>query len=215
MRILCTVTVVAFALLLNGCQSAYYGAMEQVGYHKRDIMVDRVEEAKASQQEAQQQFSSALEEMQALLNHDGGDLETAYNQAKDEYEAAQKVADEVSSRINDVADVADALFNEWKTEIAEISKASLRRNSSAKLTKTKQSYKQLMTTMRGAESKMQPVLISMKDNMLYLKHNLNAQAIGAIKGEFTNLQTDIAVLIKDMNKSIAESSQFIATLEGN
>ena len=215
MRTLCTVTVVAFALLLNGCQSAYYGAMEQVGYHKRDIMVDRVEEAKESQQEAQQQFSSALAEMQTLLNHDGGDLETAYNQAKDEYEAAQKAADEVSSRINDVADVADALFSEWQTEIAEISKASLRRNSSTKLAKTKQSYKQLMTTMRRAESKMQPVLISMKDNMLYLKHNLNAQAIGAIKGEFTDLQTDIAVLIKDMNKSIAESSQFIATLEGN
>lgn len=53
----------------------------------------------------------------------------------------------------------------------------------------------------------------MKDNMLYLKHNLNAQTIGAIKGEFASLQSDISGLIKEMNKSIDESNRFIAAME--
>ncbi|GGI90182.1 DUF2959 domain-containing protein [Shewanella hanedai] len=209
-----SIAIIATTLLLSGCQSAYYGAMEKVGYHKRDIMVDRVNDAKESQEEAQEQFSSALEEMQALLNHDGGDLETAYNKAKDEYESSQDAADDVSNRIEKVEDVADALFEEWQTEIGEISKASLRRNSESKLRETKRSYEQLVRTMKRAEGKMAPVLTAMKDNMLYLKHNLNAQAIGAIKGEFTSLQTDISSLIKEMNKSIAESNKFIAAIEG-
>ncbi|WP_299802745.1 DUF2959 domain-containing protein [uncultured Shewanella sp.] len=208
-----TSAIVATSLLLTGCQSAYYGAMEKVGYHKRDIMVDRVEDAKESQEEAQEQFSSALEEMQALLNHDGGDLESAYNKAKDEYESAQGAADDVTNRIDKVEDVAEALFDEWQTEIGEISKASLRRNSESKLRETQRSYSQLVKSMRRAESKMEPVLTAMKDNMLYLKHNLNAQAIGAIKGEFASLQTDISGLIKEMNKSIDESNKFIASLE--
>ncbi|WP_394389994.1 DUF2959 domain-containing protein [Shewanella woodyi] len=206
--------IVSTSLLLSGCQSAYYGAMEKVGYHKRDIMVDRVTDAKESQEEAQEQFSSALEEMQALLNHDGGDLEKAYNKAKDEYESSQDAADDVSNRIEKVEDVAGALFDEWQTEIGEISKASLRRNSESKLRETKRSYEQLVRTMKRAESKMAPVLTAMKDNMLYLKHNLNAQAIGAIKGEFASLQTDITGLIKEMNKSIDESTKFIASIEG-
>lgn len=210
-----SIAIIATSLLLTGCQSAYYGAMEKVGYHKRDIMVDRVEDAKESQEDAQKQFSSALEEMQALLNHDGGDLESAYNKAKDEYESAQDAADDVSNRIDKVEDVAEALFDEWQSEIGEISKASLRRNSETKLRETKRSYNQLVKSMRRAESKMPPVLTAMKDNMLYLKHNLNAQAIGAIKGEFTSLQTDISGLIKEMNKSIAESNKFIASLEGS
>ena len=214
MKNLLSAFVITSALLLTGCQSAYYGAMEKVGYHKRDIMVDRVTAAKESQEEAQQQFSSALEEMQALLNHDGGDLEKAYNKAKDEYESSQEAADEVTNRIDKVEDVAEALFDEWQTEIGEISKASLRRNSEAKLRETKRSYEQLVKTMRRAESKMPPILTAMKDNMLYLKHNLNAQAIGAIKGEFASLQTDISSLIKEMNKSIAESSKFIESTEG-
>jgi len=206
--------ILATSFLLGGCQSAYYGAMEKVGYHKRDIMVDRVTDAKDSQEEAQKQFSSALEEMQALLNHDGGELKKTYNKAKDEYELSQAAADEVSHRIDKVEDVANALFNEWLSEIAEISKASLRRNSEAKLRETKRSYEQLMRTMKHAEDKMAPVLIAMKDNMLYLKHNLNAQAIGAIKGEFASLQTDISSLLKEMNKSIDESNKFIAAIEG-
>ncbi|MCL1050040.1 DUF2959 domain-containing protein [Shewanella abyssi] len=214
MRKILSVAIISCGLLLTGCQSAYYGAMEKVGYHKRDIMVDRVEDAKESQQEAQEQFSSALEQMQALLNHDGGDLEGAYNKAKDEYESAQDAADDVTNRIDKVEDVAEALFDEWQTEIAEISKASLRRGSESKLKQTRRSYTQLLKSMRRAESKMPPVLTAMKDNMLYLKHNLNAQAIGAIKGEFTSLQTDISGLIKEMNKSIDESTKFIASLEG-
>ena len=210
-----SIAIVATSLLLTGCQSAYYGAMEKVGYHKRDIMVDRVEDARESQEEAQKQFSSALEEMQALINHDGGDLETAYNKAKDEYESSQDAADDVSNRIEKVEDVADALFDEWQTEIGEISKASLRRSSESKLRETQRSYEQLVRTMKRAESKMAPVLTAMKDNMLYLKHNLNAQAIGAIKGEFASLKTDISGLIKEMNKSIEESNKFIASMEGN
>lgn len=213
MKKLITSAIVGTSLLLGGCQSAYYGAMEKVGYHKRDIMVDRVEDAKESQEEAQEQFSSALEEMQALLNHDGGDLESAYNKAKDEYESAQDAADDVTNRIDKVEDVAEALFDEWQTEIGEISKASLRRNSESKLKETRRSYTKLVKSMRRAESKMEPVLTAMKDNMLYLKHNLNAQAIGAIKGEFASLQTDISGLIKEMNKSIDESNKFIASLE--
>ncbi|WP_285163596.1 DUF2959 domain-containing protein [Shewanella goraebulensis] len=208
-----SLTFLSVSLLLSGCQSAYYGAMEKVGYHKRDIMVDRVQEAKESQEEAQEQFSSALEEMQALLAFDGGDLEDAYNKAKDEYESAQSAADEVGNRIDKVEDVAEALFDEWETEIQEISKASLRRNSTNKLNETQRSYNSLVKGMRRAEAKMPPILTAMKDNMLYLKHNLNAQAIGAIKGEFNSLQSDISSLITEMNKSIAESNKFIEAME--
>ncbi|GIU01982.1 DUF2959 domain-containing protein [Shewanella morhuae] len=206
-------SLIAASLLLSGCQSAYYGAMEKVGYHKRDIMVDRVKAAKESQEEAQEEFSDALKEMQALLNRDGGNLEKAYNKAKDEYESAQSAADNVSNRINKVEGVADALFEEWQTEISEISKANLRRDSETKLKETRRSYQQLIKTMRRAESKMPPILTALKDNMLYLKHNLNAQAIGAIKGELASLQTDISVLIKEMNTSIDESNKFIESLE--
>lgn len=205
--------VAAFALpVLTGCQSAYYGAMEKVGVHKRDIMVDRVEEAKESQEEAQEQFASALEQLSELIGYDGGDLQTQYELVKDQYEASEASANRVSERIDSIEDVADALFTEWQEELTQYSSENLRRQSDKKLKDTERRYNQLIRSMRRAESRMQPVLTALKDNMLYLKHNLNAQAIGAIEGEYANIKKDVEQLITEMNTAIAQSQEFIDAL---
>jgi len=204
---------VVLVLALSGCSSAYYSAMEKVGIHKRDIMVDRVVDAKESQQEAQAQFKSALEEMTALINFDGGDLEEQYNVIQGQYEDSKEAADHVSSRINKIEDVADALFDEWQDEIEQISSSNLKRQSSSKLRETQRRYESLVRSMRKAESKMGPVLSALKDNSLFLKHNLNAKAIGALQGEMVSIKNDVSALIKDMNSAIEQSQQFIELLE--
>ncbi|MDP5212714.1 DUF2959 domain-containing protein [Pseudoalteromonas tunicata] len=199
----------SLVLLLSGCQSAYYSAMEKVGIHKRDILIDRVEEAKESQQASQQEFQSALERLSLLINLEGGELQTVYSQLNDDYESSQKAADDVSNRIDKVEDVANALFVEWNDELAQYQNPSLKRESEKKLNSTKRQFEKLLKSMRTSEKKMGPVLAALKDNVLYLKHNLNAQAVSAIKGEFNNLKRDIQSLMTDMNKSIADSNQFI------
>jgi len=201
--------ILSLMLMLSGCQSAYYSAMEKVGVHKRDILIDRVEETKDSQQESQEEFQSALERLTTLINFDGGELQDAYNQLNDDYESSLAAANEVSSNINKVEDVADALFDEWSDELEQYKSASLKRQSSKKLAATQRQFSKLLRSMRSAESKMEPVLSSLQDNVLYLKHNLNAQAVAAIKGEFTNLKRDIQLLMNDMNKSIEDSNKFI------
>ena len=197
---------------LTGCQSAYYSAMEQVGYHKRDIMVDRVEEAKESQQDAQQEFTSALEAISALTQFDGGELERVYNQINDQYLDSEKAAEEVRERIAAIEDVSEALFDEWQGELDLYTSRKLRRSSEQKLRETKASYKTMLSAMKRAEDKMTPVLNTLRDNTLYLKHNLNANAIGALQGEFINLEQDIQYAIKQMNAAIAESDKFLQKL---
>jgi hypothetical protein len=200
-------------LLLSGCQQAYYSTMEKVGVHKRDILVDRVENAQKSQREAQEQFSSALEQFSALVKYDGGDLQRQYKLTQAEYDACEKSALDVKNRIDAIEQVAEALFKEWQQELNEYSNQSLKRDSERKLSQTRRQYHSLLVTMRQAEATMQPVLSSLKDNALYLKHNLNAQAIGALKGEFGSIERDISRLLAEMNKAIAESERFLTTLK--
>jgi hypothetical protein len=204
---------IVFVIAMSGCSSAYYSAMEKVGIHKRDIMVDRVVDAKESQQEAQAQFKSALEEMTTLINFDGGDLETQYNVIQEQYEDSKDAADDVSLRIEKIEDVSDALFEEWQDEIEQISSANLKRQSASKLKETERRYQSLIKSMRKAESKMAPVLSALKDNSLFLKHNLNAKAIGALEGEMVSIKKDVSVLINDMNAAIEQSQKFIDMLE--
>jgi hypothetical protein len=187
--------------------------MEKVGIHKRDIMIERVIDAKESQQEAQEQFKSALEEMTALINVDGGKLEDQYNVIQEQYEDSKEAADKVSSRIEKIADVSNALFDEWQNEIEQIVSANLKSQSSLKFKETQRRYRSLIKSMRKAESKMAPVLSALKDNSLFLKHNLNARAIGALQGEMVSIKKDVSALIKEMNTAIAQSQLFIDLLE--
>ena len=206
------IVIVLSIFTLTGCQSAYYSAMEQVGYHKRDIMVDRVEDAKESQQDAQEEFTSALEALSGLTNFSGGDLEGMYNQINDKYQDSEKAAQNVSDRIAAIEDVSDALFAEWQSELDLYTSASLRRSSEQKLRETQSSYKTMLSAMKRAEKKMDPVLNTLRDNTLYLKHNLNASAVGSLQGEFMSLEKDIAYAIEQMNAAIAESDKFLAQL---
>ena len=202
-----------FLVTLSSCSSTYYGAMEKVGVHKRDILVDRVEAGRDSQKDAQKQFQSALEQFDSVVKLEETDLKKAYDKLNKEYEKSRDAADEVTSRIDKIENVADALFKEWKGELKEYQNKDLRRSSEKQLKDTKVRYKDMLSSMRDAEKTMEPVLQIFHDNVLFLKHNLNAQAIGSLQSEFTNLEDQIGELIKSMNVAIASSDEFIADLQ--
>ena len=202
-----------FLLLLVGCSSAYYGAMERIGIHKRDILVDRVAEARDSQVETKQQFASALEQFKSVLEFDGGELEAKYRQLKSVLEDSEDQAEDVSSRISAVENVAEALFDEWDSELDQYSSASLRRSSETQLKETRNHYAKLISAMKRAESKIAPVLNPLRDQVLFLKHNLNARAITSLQSELDNIEVDISRLIRDMELSIKEADQFINALK--
>ncbi len=202
-----------FLFTLSGCASTYYSAMEKVGKHKRDIMVDRVEDARDSQAEAQEQFKSALEQFDSIVKLQETDLKKAYDSLNGEYENSVAAADRVSGRIKKVESVAEALFEEWEEELEQYQNAKLRRSSNIQLQKTKTRYRDMLSSMRRAEKSMEPVLKIFKDNVLFLKHNLNAQAIGSLQSEFTNLKGEIDNLIIQMNKAIESSNRFIKDIQ--
>ena len=195
--------------LLAGCESAYYNTMEQFGVHKREILIDRIEDAQDAQEEGQEQFRNALEQFQAVVNFEGGDLEVIYDKLNAEYEDSLDAANKITDRIDAVASVADALFSEWAIELNDYSNASLRRDSQRQLAETLRRYERLMTSMRNAEKKIDPVLASLKDNVLYLKHNMNARAIASLKGELNTVNQDVTYLINAMQQAINESNAFI------
>ncbi len=199
--------------LFMGCSSTYYNTMEKFGVHKRDIMVDRVGEARDAQEEAKEQFQSAYEQFASVVNIEGGQLEEQYMLLNDAYEQSKDKADKVHERIGSVEKVAEALFEEWEAELDQYTSNTLRRDSERKMKDTYAQYQQLIGAMKRAEDKIYPVLVVFSDQVLYLKHNLNARAITSLQGELISLERDVARLVKDMEVSIKEADQFINQLQ--
>ena len=205
--------LVVIALLGSGCSSMYYAGMESVGVHKRDIMVDRVEDVQESQEDAQKEFKSALEHFGTLVTIKETNLKEAYEDFNDEYEDAKEAAEDVSKSINKLEDVSLALFEEWEDEIVMYTNAKLQKQSKDKLLDTRSKYNAMIKSMRKSEQSMEPILATFHDNVLIMKHSLNAQAVGALQGEFDGLKSNIDTLIDQMNQSIKASDKFIKEMK--
>jgi len=147
------------------------------------------------------------------VSFDGGEVQDIYQKLNEEYEDSVDAAETITARIDSVESVADALFSEWRTELGEFSNERYRRDSERQLKETERRYNRLLTSMHKAEKSIQPVLSTLRDNVLYLKHNLNARAIASLKNELGTVNQDVAALIATMQSAIDESNAFIAELK--
>ena len=204
----------AAALLatLCGCSTIYYGTLEKFGQEKRDILVKRVGKARDAQQDTQEVFKDALEQFGATVKFDGGDLQKQYDKMSAELARCEGRADEVHARIGDVERVARDLFREWAAETKQYQNAQYRRDSEAKLRDTQRNCDRMLDAMRNAESKIEPVLAVFRDQVLYLKHNLNAKALASLQDESARIEMDVNALLKDLATAIAEADRFIQTM---
>ena len=207
-RKVCPLAIVAM-LVIAACTSTYYRALETVGIEKRDVLVNRIGDARDAQSAAKEQFSSALDNYRALISVDGGELEKTYDRLNSAYKRSERRASEVSDRIRSVETVARDLFEEWEEEIDEYSDAELRRRSSQLLAETRDDYDDVIKAMRRAEESMGPVLTLFNDQVLFLRHNLNARAIGSLQAELDAVEQATTELIREMEEAIAEAGRFI------
>ena len=209
----CTLVLIVLFFMLTGCQTAQYRALEAVGIEKRDILADRVEDARDAQDDAKEQFVSALDQFRATVQFDGGDLEKLYDRLNGQYERSIARAEEVSDRIDSIERVAEDLFEEWEEELDQYQSASLRATSRDLLRDTQSRYRRMLSSMRSAERTMPPVLEAFEDQVLFLKHNLNSRAVSAIRDELDTIESETDELVAAMETSIAEANRFIDSLQ--
>lgn len=201
------------ATLLAGCAQTYYNTLEKFGIAKREILADRVEATQEAQQDAKEEFADALQRFLAVTQTDGGTLQRKYDELNTQFKRSEDQAKEVRARIASVEDVATALFREWKQELAQYSNAQLRRESERQLDATRRKYDALLSLMQRAADRMDPVLATFRDQVLYLKHNLNAAAVSSLGATHRTLEADISRLIAEMETSIREAEIFIKDLK--
>ncbi len=207
-------------LLLSSCanpvkkavNNVKYSAWESVGLEKRDLFKREVSNVKDEQEDTQEAFKDALEQLKEVYAFDGGNLEREYKKLNGAYEEAAEESQEVHARIEKVDQVAKDLFVEWDEEINEIKTSDLRFRSTKQLSQTKERYGDLRRKLVKSEARIGPVLNRLHDQVLFLKHNLNAKAIAGLKVEGSKIESEISRLMKEMESSNKEAEEFIKTL---
>lgn len=208
------VAVCSTLLVLAGCATVQYSALEKVGIHKRDILVDRVEDARDSQTETREQLVSAYEELSSLIGYEGGELEEKYKRLSKQVERSQESTEELDDHLDDIDRVSEDLFDEWQSELELYSSATLRAEQEKKLALARKQFAMMRKRMQTARDRVDPVMAVLNDNVLFLKHSLNAQALAALRGQASVLEGQVDVLIRDMQIAIEEADAFIKRMRG-
>jgi len=178
----------------------------------RDILINRVEAASDAQQETAEEFKSALEKFKEVTNFEGGDLEKKFNTLSAAYDRSEDAAENVSKRVDRVVKATNSLLDEWRDELEQYHDDTIRRKAEAQFDETRLSAQKLIAAMRNAESKTEPVLGAFRDQVLFIKHNLNMQAINSLTQETSIIERDVSALIQEMEASIAEAESFISSM---
>ena len=212
-QLIVALAAAAALLSLPGCDTIYYKTMKKFGVEKRDILVTRVRDAREAQQKGKEEFRSALERFKSVVETDGGTLEEKYNKLNKELERSEDRAKDIHERVKKVKDVADDLFDEWDKELGKYQDRQLRAESERELKETRRRAQSVIKAMEAADKRVDPVLQPLRDRVLFLKHNLNASAIGALDKELVALRTNVDALVADLESSIAEAEAFINQMD--
>jgi chromosome segregation ATPase len=200
------------AASLAACSTVKYEALEQVGVYKRDILVDRVEDARDSQADTREEVLAAYEELNILIGEEGGELERQYKRLDRKVERSKDAIEDLDDHLAAIDEVSADLFEEWEEELAQYNSAALRADQAQKLQESRRQFTSLRQRMQVARDRVDPVMAILNDNVLYLKHSLNARALDALRGEATALEGKVDALIADMQVAIDEANAFINSM---
>ena len=178
----------------------------------RDILIDRVEDARDVQQEAAEEFKSALEKFKEVTSFSGGDLEDKYNTLNNAFQRSEKSANNISKRVDRVVSATNNLLAEWRDELDDYHDAGIKNRAQQQFDQTRLQAEKLIAAMRKVEDKTKPVLDAFRDQVLFLKHNLNMQAISSLQQTSTEIEHDVSSLILEMEQSISEAELFISSI---
>lgn len=195
-----------------GCTRAYYALWEALGKQKRDLLRDRIEELAEDQKNVHEDFRDALSKLQSLYGTPSSELNSAFERLRSDYDQAKSRSEALSHRIVKVESVAQDLFSEWESEISKLKTPKYSQGSRQKLRDTKVRFAKLQVTMHKTEKDLAPVLSALEEQVIFLKHNLNAQALGSLQGEALSIEGDFKSLSLSIHKSISESQIFLSNL---
>lgn len=213
-RKLAPLFVVTLFMSLAGCSSAYYGFWDKLGWDKPDLLVASVKDARTSQEEAKEEFKSALQQFQQAMNYEPGEVDEVYDRLHAAYEDSADKAEEVRERVGAIKKHGDALFADWEKDLDEFSDREYRRTSERMLNDSRQDLARLVAKMERAAESMDPVLDAMKDQQLLLKGYTYRRAITQLEERVPQLEADVQRLIEQMNESIEEANRFIEQMGG-
>lgn len=206
---------IALVLILSstGCNNSLgYDIQEAMGTPKRQVLLSRVQDTRDSMKETKKVFASAMLQFGSVYKESGSKLENKYVILKKEYDACNSKASSLRSQIANVKSIGQVLFQEWQKELDQFTNEQMRKLSEVKMQQTREKYVAMTDSMDRVSARMSPVMSSMSDQLLNIKHSLNALIVVSLEEELIQLRGQMDNLMAEIDASIENCNSFIGSM---
>ncbi len=197
---------------LASCKQRYYTAQGKSGNEKRDRLVEQLRKGREEQEKAKAQYQATLAALQAAPDKSPGKPDELYTKFKQEVGATARRAKTVSDQIAAIEQASGDMFAEWERELAAMHNGELKNKSIILVRKTREQCGALIGQMKAVEAKAQTVLKEFEDQVLFLEHNMDGEAVSSVRTKANSMDAEVKSLAGDIEASTREADAFIASL---
>ncbi len=152
----------------GGCTTPHSGVYEPFWRNRFKTLTRSVEAAKKAQADALVELEAAQPKMRGLV--ESRETEGPYKESRHVIARCDSRVTQSANRVKNVKDNCDQIFEEWRRESRDFADAKLREQSRRELEDIRARADRLIKALEEGQKAMGPVLVSLKDDSLYLRH---------------------------------------------
>jgi len=197
----------AAALALSACVQS---AKKSDGLNQVDDLLGHIERVYVECELSDARVNEAMETLAWLTSpgFDGDPLEV-HAQLSMAAERAQLQAQELENCIAPMKASGDALFQRWSADLEQFRSASMRARSAERLEQTRARYDAIVASVEPAFERMEALNAILADSVLFLANDLNAESIGALRGDVDELLASAKLLTVDLESALAAADSYM------
>jgi chromosome segregation ATPase len=162
--------------------------------------------------ETKVQLMKTIDVYNALMADNAKDRKKLYKNLQNEMNNTEKRRAKIDEEAAQMKTEADTLFTQWAESAAAIEKLDLRKRSEERLEATKASYAEIQSVGQKAADLYPPFMKALQDQIAYLGHDLNAEAVASLAPEAAKLNEEAEALTRSLDDTISTANEKIGAL---
>jgi hypothetical protein len=203
---------VAIALGLGLAPSA---GTQNEGHERADEHIEKIERASEEMKDVRKHLNEAFEAYHKTLREGTDERRSSYKDLVKALERCEEETKELRKRHREMDEQAEEYFKKWKNSVKDIKNADLERRSEERLEATRRRYREVSMRWKTMGEDYEPVLAELRDQVVYLGHDLNEDAVLSLKEDAAELEELARALFRSMEGFGSTADEYIGGLESN
>lgn len=200
-----SVAALALSLVAGACATTSQSAsIQQV-----DDLVTRVEEIHGDARAAKESVYEAILALRPVVTPAAGQPMTLFEGFLTAVDASDASAQSLAASIGPMEQSARRVFAKWERDLIQFESESLRARSRDRMESTRASYKEVLQAAQAAHEAHVGFNAALHDITLFLAHDYNAAAIGALQTDATALRERAKELGRVLERCMVAADSYV------